>query len=118
PDLLPHLRYPVGREPLLPVRVVGQVGGGESGGCTRGISLRGPLGVLPTQGGEGHDAGIEPHVADLGNALDFAAAGLTPHAYGVDPGTAQLLQLLDASDGALLELGLGSDHGEVATRAR
>ena len=40
PDLLAHLRDPVGREPLLPVRVVGEVGRREPLGRARGVALR------------------------------------------------------------------------------
>ena len=46
PDLLAHLRHPVGGEPLLPVRVVGQVGRRQA---LRGARRRTRPGLLPSR---------------------------------------------------------------------
>ncbi len=43
PDLLAHLRDPVGREPLLPVGVVGEVGGRQPGCCAGRVAAGLPL---------------------------------------------------------------------------
>src|SRR5262249_61457677 len=75
-DLLAHLRGPVGREPLLPVRMVGQVRSGEPARGARSVPLRDPLGALPAERGERDDAGVEPDVTDLDDALDALAACL------------------------------------------
>ena len=65
PDLLAHLRDPVGREPLLPGRVVGQVGGRQPLGGAGRVPLRHVLRALPAERRERDDAGVEPDVADL-----------------------------------------------------
>ena len=56
PDLLAALRDPVGREPLLPVRVIGEVGAGEALRRARRIPPRHPLGVAPAERRERDDA--------------------------------------------------------------
>ena len=95
PDLLAHLDHPVRGKPLLPVRVVGKVGGREprrGAGCVAAFD---PLGALPAERGEGDDAGVEPHVPDLGDALHLGPALLARDHDLVDPGPMELLELLE-----------------------
>ncbi len=63
------------------------------------------------------DAGVEPRVADLDDAFDFALAGLATDAHRVDPRPVQLFELLETGDGALFELGPRPDHVQVAALA-
>ena len=118
PDLLAHLRDPVGREPLLPVGVIGQVGAVSPARGAGRVPALDPLGVLPAERRERHDAGVEPDVADLLDAATSPPALLAADRDGVDPRPAQLLQLVEAAGRPLLELGEGADHVQVAARAR
>ena len=118
PDLLAHLRHPVGREPLLPVRVVGEVGGRQPLRRTRRVPLGYPFRVLPAERRERHDAGVEPDVADLRDAPHGLGARLAANRYLVDPRPAELLELLEPGDGTLHELGLRADDGHMPARAR
>ena len=117
PDLLAHLGDPVRREPLFPVALVGQVGVGELARGSGRVAALDPLGVLPAERREGDDAGVEPDVADLRHTLDRLAAGLAADEHAIDPGPVQLLELLDAFDRAVLELGPGADHVQLSARA-
>src|SRR5205814_6597007 len=82
------------------------------------VAARDPLGIVPAERGERHDARVEPDVADLDDALDLRAAGLAPDRDAVDPGAVELLQPLDAPDGSLLELRSRPDHVQMAAAAR
>ena len=104
-DLLAALRDEVGRKPLLPVGVVGQVGAGEAGRRARPVAVRDPLGVLPAERRERDDPGVEPGVADLGDSPHLLAAALTADRHLVDPRAVQLLQLLEPANSEPLELG-------------
>ena len=95
PDLLAHLRDPVGREPLLPVRVVGQVGAGQPLGRAGRVAARHVLGLsqpsvesgtIPASSQASPTSGIRAH---LGRARLAADRHL------VDPGPVELLQLLE-----------------------
>ena len=118
PDLLAHLRDPVGGEPLLPVGVVGQVGGREALRRARRVALGHVLRALPPERRERDDPGVEPDVSDLGDALDLLAAGLAGDPDLVDPGTAELLELLEPVGRPGLELRARADHVQVPARAR
>ncbi len=118
PDLLAHLRHPVGREPLLPRRVIGEVGRRQAPSGARCVPLGEVLRVLPAERRERDDAGVEPDVTDLLHPLDGLAACLATHLDGVDPGAPELLQLVEAAEGALLELGPRADHVQVPARTR
>ena len=76
PDLLAHLRDPVGREPLLPVGVVRKISAGQAFGGPGRVSAGDPLRVLPAEGRERDDARVEPGIADLGDPLHVLPAGL------------------------------------------
>ncbi len=117
PDLLAHLGDPVGREPRLPVRVVGEIGPREPCRGSGGVAARDPLRALPPERREGNDPGVEPGVPDLGNAPDLAVALLAPHRHLVDPGTVELPEALEPGDRALLELRARPDHVHVAALA-
>ena len=117
PDLLAHLRDPVGGEPLLPVGVVGEVGGRQPLRRARGVALGYPFGVLPAERRERDDAGVEPDVADLRDAPHGLVTRLAADRHLVDPRPAELLELLEPGDGALGELGLRADDGDVAALA-
>ena len=95
PDLLAHLRHPVGREPLLPVRVVGEVGRRQPLRRACRVPLGDVLGALPAERRERDDPGVEPDVADLRDPL--APPRRTPRSGSdlVDPRPAQLLELLE-----------------------
>src|SRR5207247_7998977 len=101
---LAHLRDPVGREPLLPVGVVRQIGLRQPASGARRITLRDPCRVLPPERRERDDAGVEPDVPDLLDALDGLAALLATDRDPVDPGPPQLLELLQPAERTLLEL--------------
>ena len=118
PDLLAHLRDPVGREPLLPVRVVGQVGAGQPVERPGRVSARHPLRVLPAERRERDDARVEPRVADLGDARDLLPARLTADRHLVDPRPVELLELLEPARRPRLELRARADHVQVPARAR
>ena len=118
PDLLAHLRHPVGREPLLPVRVVGEIRAGERRGGAGRVAVRDPFGVVPAERREVDDARVEPGVADLGDALELGVARRAADPHGVDPRPVQLLELLEPRHGALLELGPRADDVQLAARAR
>ena len=79
--------------------------------------MRDPLGALPPERREVDDAGVEPGVADLLDSLDPGVAALAPDADGVDPRPVQLLELLEARDGTLFELGARADHVQVPALA-
>ena len=100
PDLLAHLGDPVRRVPLLPVRVVGQVGAGQPCGGPGRVPVLDPLGVLPPERRERDDAGVEPRVADLLDASHLGAA-FTRDRDLVDPGPMQFLQLVEPARRAL-----------------
>ena len=117
PDLLPHLRHPVGREPLLPVGVVGEIRRGQARGGAGRVPLLDVLGALPAQRREGNDAGVEPDVPDLGDPAHGLAARLAADRHLVDPRAAQLLEPVEARDGTLGELRLRADHRDVAAVA-
>ncbi len=110
PDLLAHLRDPVRGEPLLPVRVVGQVRAGQTLGRARRVAVLDPLGVVPAEGRERDDARVEPGVADLRDPAHVLAAGGARDRDVVDPRPVQLLQPVDARGRALLELCPRPDH--------
>ena len=74
--------------------------------------------MLPAQGRERHDAGVEPDVADLLDPDDGLAAGLAGDRHGVDPRAPELLELVKPLERALLQLGPRPDHVEVAAGAR
>ena len=119
PDLLAHLRHPVGGEPLLPVRVVGQVGPRQPARRAGRVALRNPRRVLPAERRERDDAGVEPDVADLGDPR----RPRSPHCsqrdrHAVDPGPAQLLELVEPVERPLLELGLASRSRSGARTSR
>ena len=95
-DLLAPLRDPVGREPLLPVRVVGQVGAGQALRRAGRVAVLDPLRVLPAERREVDDAGVEPGVADLRDPLDLLVAALAADRHLVDPRPVQLLELVEA----------------------
>ena len=118
PDLLTHLRDPVGGEPALPVLVVGQVRLRQPAGRTGRVALGHPFLVLPAQRRERNDARIEPDVADLRDPGDRLTAGGAPDRHAVDPRPAQLLELFEALRRALPQLRLRAEHGQVAARAR
>src|SRR5207247_4912396 len=117
PNLGAALANPVGREPLLPAGVVGQVGPGQPGGRARRVAVLDPGPVLPAERREVDDAGVEPRVADLGDPLHLAGALLAADDDGVDPRTVQLLQLVQPAHGPLLELRARADHVQVAATA-
>ena len=116
-DLLAHLRDPVGREPLLPVGVIGEVGGRQPLRRAGRVALLDVLRALPAERRERHDPGVEPHVADLGDPLDRLVARSAADRHRVDPRPAQLLELLQPGDRALLELPTRADHVQVPARA-
>jgi len=118
PDLLAHLRHPVGGEPLLPVRVIREIGVRQPARGPRRVPLVHPCRVLPAERRERDDAGVEPDVADLVDAHDGLVALLATDRHAVDPRAAQLLQLVEALDRARLELGARADHVQMAARAR
>ncbi len=117
-DLLAHLRDPVGREPLLPVGVVGEVRPREPPRRAGRVAALDPLRVLPAEGGEGDDPGVEPDVADLADPGDLVAAGLAADRHVVDPRAPELLELVEPAGRAPLELRPRPDDVEVAARAR
>src|SRR5207249_11372702 len=84
----------VGGEPLLPVFAVFVV-------AHRGV---------------GHDAGVEPGVADVGDARHRVAGARIADLDLVDPGSVwgMTLELVPALDGALLEFLAGADDFELA----
>src|SRR3954463_2798428 len=95
PDLLAHLRHPMGGEPLLPVGVIRKVRAREALGRAGCIALRNPLWVLPAERREGDDACVQPDVADLGHASYLLAARLATDRHVVDPWAVQLLELVE-----------------------
>ena len=116
-DLLAHLGDPVGREPLLPVRVVGEVGGRESLRSAGRVSLGDVFGALPAERRERDDARVEPDVADLRDPADGLTARLAADRHLVDPRAPELLELVETGDRALGELGLRADDGDMAALA-
>ena len=118
PDLLAHLRDPVGGEPLLPVGVIGEVGRGEALRGARRVAVLDPRRVLPAERRERDDPGVEPDVADLLHPLDRLAALLAGDRHAVDPRPAELLELVEPGEGAALELRARADHVQVPARAR
>src|SRR5262249_37188876 len=117
-NLLAHLRDPVGREPRLPVRVVGDIRAGEARSRARGVAVLHRGLVSPAERGEVDDAGVEPGIADLGNPLTLLSAVLTANDDAVDPGAVELLESFGAAYGPLLELGARADHVETPAGAR
>ncbi len=105
PDLLAHLGDPGRGEPLLPVRVIRQVGRREPLRRAGPVALGHPLRALPAERRERDDSRVEPHVADLLDALHLLVALLTADANLVDPRPAQLLELLEPARGTRFELG-------------
>src|SRR5512146_177024 len=100
------------RKPLLPVRMVRQVGPGQAR-CRPGcIAVLLPLRVLPAEGGKGNDPGVEPRVADLRHPTQLGPA-ITPDRDLVDPGTVQLLQLLEPTRRALAKLVARADDDQL-----
>ncbi len=118
PDLLAHLGNPACREPLLPVRVIGQVGNGEPLRRTGPVAADDVLGALPAERRQRNDPCVEPGVAYLRDPVHLLGAGLAPDHYLVDPGTVEFLELVEAPDRALLELGARADHVQVTAAAR
>ena len=117
-DLLTHLGDPVGREPSLPIGVIGKIGAGQSLGGAISIATVNPLRILPAERRERHDPGVEPDVADLGNPLyAFGPAGRAADPDGVDPRAVQLGKLLQARRGQFLKLCTRADDGDMATIA-
>ena len=117
-DLLAHLRHPVRREPALPGRVVRQVSGGEPLRRTRRVPLRYVRVVVPPECRERDDAGIEPDVPHLLDAVHLRTACGAGDRHGVDPRPAQLLELLEPRQRTRLELGTRADHVHVPAGAR
>ena len=117
-DLLAHLGDPVGREPLLPVRVVGEVGGREPLRGAGRVSLGDVFVVLPAERRERDDARVEPDVADLRDPRGPSS----PHA-SQRIGTSSIQGRRSSSswsrprDRALGELGLRADDGDMAALA-
>ena len=104
-DLLAHLGDQVGGEPLLPVRVVGQVGARDANRRARRVAVLDPLRVLPAERREGHDAGVEPRVADLRDpAQVIGVAAVAADRDLVDPRPVQLLELVEPGRCALPQL--------------
>jgi len=64
------------------------------------------------------DARVEPRIAHLDDAFHLAVAGRATDAHPVDPGAVQLLQLVEARDGTLLQLRARADHVHVPAFAR
>ena len=96
PDLLARLRDPVGREPRLPVRVVGQVGAGEALGRAVRVAARPPLRRSASRASRTGRSRVEPGVADLGDAPNRPARTASQRdRHLVDPGPVQLAQLLE-----------------------
>ena len=62
--------------------------------------------------------GVEPGVADLGDARHLLPALVAGDDDVVDPRPVQLAQAVEPADGALLELGPRADHRQVAACAR
>jgi hypothetical protein len=85
---------------------------------TRGVAARLPLLVPPAERRKGNDAGVEPGVADLRDALDVAPALLAAQHHFVDPGPVQLLQLIESACRPLLQLLARPDHVQVTAVAR
>ena len=88
----------VGREPALPLPAILEV----------------------AQGREGHDAGVEPAVADLGDAPDGPRAGGAPDEDGVEPRAMQLGHRVDGAgiQRQLPKLPARTDHREAPALAR
>src|SRR5262249_52414092 len=82
------------------------------------IAVLDPLGVLPTERRERDDAGVEPRVADFGDALHGLPTLLARDLHGVDPRSVQLWEILDRRDGAILELALRADDVQRPALAR
>ncbi len=117
-NLLAHLGDPVGGEPLLPVRVIWQIGFRQAVGGAGRVTLGHPFRVLPAERRERDDARVEPDVADLQDPGDRLAARGATDRHTVDPRTAQLLELLEALRRELAQLRLRADDVQVAARAR
>ena len=116
-DLLAHLRDPVGREPLLPVGVVGQVGLRQPH-ARAGREALGLVGVAAVaERRERDDAGVEPAVAHLGHAHGLGPALGAGDRDGIDPWPVQLLQPLEARGGSLAQFLARGDDVHVPVRA-
>ena len=118
PDLLAHLRHPGRGEPLLPIGVIGQVGGRDTMRGAGGIAPFAPSVVVPAERRERDDARVQPHIAHLGDALHRAVALRAADLHAVDPRAVQFGQVGDLADRAVLELLPRADHVQMAANAR
>ena len=97
--------------------MVGQIGARQAprgAGRVAGLDV---LRALPAERREGDDPGVEPDVADLRDAAHALVAGLAADRHLVDPRPAELLELLESAERALLELRARADHGQVPAGA-
>ena len=119
PDLLAHLADPVGREPLLPVGVVGQVGASSAPSPRR---CRSPPSTASGFCQPSVENGTMPASSQTSPTSLTRSTG-SPHSsqrigHAVDPRPPQLLELVEPVDRALLELGPRPDHVQMPARAR
>ena len=118
PDLLAHLGHPVGREPPLPVLVVGQVGSGEAGGRAGRVAGLDERRVLPAQGRErARCRRPATHRRPPGPGARRRRSARSG-SHRVDPRAVQLLQGVEPGHGARLELRARADHVHAAAVAR